>query len=869
MYSPQELVQALLSEPTLQFKDRGEYLREGICPECGKKELYVRKSTPFMISCSREGACGGRFPVKELLPDMFENFTKRFPATEKNPHATADAYLAEARGFNLERIKGFYTQEICHLRETGEYIPTVRFYLDKEKTRYWERLIGKTGKDGRKAHNGGKRKPDGTMFRGDAWSPPGMVLNPGETCFITEGIFDAISLLHVGKKAVSALSSTNFIFNFIEKYKNQDITWALAYDGDKAGRKKMLQHYKDLKAKGEKASVCLIPPGKKDLNDFFRTNKLNAAFFEKCFYEGKLFTAETITEKAWHIFKKYQTFSKIVTEFDNAIYNVELDAKKSEGEPTWMNNFEEFKVMCSVDRICNVAPKFLYIEKDEIMNEQKYVFQINYRNGSPEDLIGLEGSSIANAKAFHNALLNHTTGGQFLGKDSEFTILTKKWFDARILQVKSIPFIGYDKASKAWIFQKHAFNNGQQIEINDNGYFEIKNTGIKSSLTTVNLNTGGKFDPGWLRNFIKAFNWQGLAVLSFWFGSLFVQQIREKQETWPFLEFTGEPGAGKSTVLEFCWKLVGREDYEGFDLLKASHAGRRRAFNQLSNLPVVLIESDRDSGDRDAKIKQFNFDEYKPFYNGRGTGTLGVARRNNEVEEHLFQASLLISQNAEVDGSTALLERIVHCHADKKHHNRNGERTRTVARWFERQTCSDVSGFLTEALKNEKKILDAYFKSFEAYEKVFDEAGIEHERIQKNHAQIAAACRAMSVIFPSMTESLCSDFMQYLISRAKTRVERIMADHPIVEKFWDIFEYIEHNANRETTINHASDPAQIAINLNQFRDKAMAFGQELIDLSQLKKLLLSGCKRHKLIEANKNVWRNDIQKTIRCWVFEK
>ncbi len=35
--------------------------------------------------------------------------------------------------------------------------------------------------------------------------------------------------------------------------------------------------------------------------------------------------------------------------------------------------------------------------------------------------------------------------------------------------------------------------------------------------------------------------------------------------------------------------------------MKATPAGRRRAFNQVSNMPVVIIESDRDTGEKDAK----------------------------------------------------------------------------------------------------------------------------------------------------------------------------------------------------------------------------------------------------------------------------
>jgi hypothetical protein len=280
--------------------------------------------------------------------------------------------------------------------------------------------------------------------------------------------------------------------------------------------------------------------------------------------------------------------------------------------------------------------------------------------------MGLERTSLTSGDAFHKALLNNTNGGRYTGDSKTFSTLTKKWLDRRMLEVQSIPFIGYEKKSKACVYHDNAFQGGRKVKLNEHGYFELSNKGIKSSLGSVVLKTDGDFSPEWLPRFIKAFHYQGVAVLAFWLGTLFAQQIREKHKTFPFLEFTGEPGAGKSTVLEFCWKLVGRDEYEGCDIAKSTVAGRRRAFNQVSNLPIVIIESDRDRGDNEKRPQQFDFDECKPFYNGWSTGTLGVATRSNDVDDQLFQASLLISQNAEVDGSEALLQRIVHCHVDKR-----------------------------------------------------------------------------------------------------------------------------------------------------------------------------------------------------------
>ena len=233
----------------------------------------------------------------------------------------------------------------------------------------------------------------------------------------------------------------------------------------------------------------------------------------------------------------------------------------------------------------------------------------------------------------------------------------------------------------------------------------------------------------------------------------------------------------------------------------------------------------------------FDFDAAKPFYNGRGTGTLGVAKRNNSTEEHLFQASLVISQNAEVDGSEALLQRIVHCHADKSHHKPG---TREIARRFERQTTNTVGGFLREALKAERRIMDTYLQAFPVMEARFSAGDLKNERIIKNHAQIAAAGEALGVLFPDMDKDLIDRLANYLAKRALVREERLAADHPLVEQFWDTYEFI--NAKRGTDgdkypLNHSRDEGRIAVNLNHYRSECLALGQELPDLAKLKKLL--------------------------------
>ena len=867
-----EIVQALTHDTRFQFKDQGGYLRYGICPNCGQKELYVRKSMPFRIACGRDNNCGLSWTAKELLPHLFENYEKRFPPTRENPKATAEAYLMADRGFIPSRICGWYDQEAHGLKGSGEWVPTVRFYLDAERTRYWERLIGKTKADGQKAHVGGKRKADGSIFRGDAWVPPGQTLKQGEKCFITEGIFHSIALEHTGRKVAAAISSSNFPSNFIKAHKGRGIVWVLALDGDKAGRKYMTKHHRQLKAMDEHVEVCLLSDGKKDWDDLWQARKLTDEFIETCIYQGALFTAASVGGKVRLLYKASPQLTYHLVEFKNALYSVSIDNKLDEDlkekdvDVHSEEGIEVFSNHTTVSRISKMVPHLLYVTKDEVVNEQKYVFQVKYRDGTPEHLMELEGTCLSSKLSFHNALLNNTVGGGFLGETRDFSVLSKRLLDRKLLEIKALSFVGYDVDLKTWVFQKHAYHKGQEIKLNEHGYFETQGGSMKTNLTSPSYHTGGEFSPDWFNDYKQAFHWPGVTLLAFWLGSLFAQQIRAVHKSLPFLEVTGDPGAGKSTDLEFVWKLVGRDDEEGFDFLKSTRAGRRRAFNQVSNLPVVLIESDRDDPDMDKKAKQANFDEFKPFFNGRATGTLGVAKRGNDTDEQLFKGTIIFSQNATVDGSKALLERIVHCHVDKKHH---GPGTREIARWFERQDTSTVGGFLTVALKNETRILDTYFKAFDQLESVFQKSGIKNERLIKNHAQVAAFGHALSVLFPDVTQDVKNQLTGYLIERAKDREGRLASDHPMVEKFWDAFYFMEaeRKAAEIFSMNMSKDPTLVAINLNDFRAECLCRGQELMDITQLKKLLPTS-RRHKFVESNRAVWNGDKRKTLKCWVFE-
>jgi hypothetical protein len=118
------------------------------------------------------------------------------------------------------------------------------------------------------------------------------------------------------------------------------------------------------------------------------------------------------------------------------------------------------------------------------------------------------------------------------------------------------------------------------------------------------------------------------------------------------MEIVGEAGAGKSRLIEMMWKLSGRKDYEGFDANKSTNVAVYRNFAQIANLPVVLIEGDRNDVNGNAVQKsKFSWDELKDAFNGRAIRSKGLKTAGNETYEPPFRGAILISQNTAIQAS--------------------------------------------------------------------------------------------------------------------------------------------------------------------------------------------------------------------------
>jgi hypothetical protein len=882
-----------LLERDYKFRAQGEFLRAGVCPNCGKRELYTPAKAPWVLRCGRLRKCGAEFHAKELYPELFNDWSKLYPATARAPTATADAYLREGRGFDLSKIAGWYTQESYFNHGMQEGSATVRFALGKAVA--WERIIDKPGRFGnQKANFIGS-------YKGMSWCPP-CLSGAEEEIWIVEGIFDAIALLHHGIAAIAMMSCSNYPALYLAALATQcaqsgrqrpSLVWAL--DADEAGRKFTRKHVARSLAEGWKATAAQPPAGreKRDWNDLHLAGRLEAEHIEKYRHAGKILLADSANEKAylmWFGSKSTQFFFDFFDRLywfkvDADQYHARVESYKDAGYGESKANMAAIKECSNVRCICNCLPEPLYYLTNVQTGESWYYFRVNFPHDGAAIKDTFTPAQLASLAEFKKRLLSFP-GAVWTGRAEQLDHVVEQW-TYNIKRVETIEFLGYSLEHGAYIFNDVAVKDGKVFKQNDEDYFELGKVAIRSlsRIKSIFINTDkGGLSKAWFGHFQTAFGAKGVIALGYWMGCLFSEQVRDRYESWPFLEIVGEPGAGKTTLLETLWKLFGRANYEGFDPMKASHVGFLRTMAQFSNLPVVLIESDREDvdGGRGRPRQQFYWDSLKSLYNGGSLRTTGVKSGGNDTNDPQFRGAMVISQNNPVQASLAIMERIVHLSFDKAHQSDDG---RAAALELVRMDTDCLSGFLLSAIEHEKDVLENLDKRYKDFEKRLAQVGIVNRRVQKNYAQVMAMIDALPMV-SDVSRQAANEAIALLAGLAKERETELGRDHPIVERFWEMFEYLNglgpdgNEADLSAQLDHSRDADVIAVNLNHFVQLARDRQQQVPDVSDLKKYLPTS-KRFRFVEANRtvssavharlNARSDDIKRpaSIRCWIFKQ
>lgn len=816
-----------------------DYLRGGTCPSCGKKELYARYDQPWFIKCGRESKCGEQWHVKELFDDLFDDWSKRAPSTEQAPAASADAYLQFARGFDLGLIRGWYSQENYWSRELAQGSATVRFTL--EKGGYWERLIDRP-------HRFGKQKArfaPGQSMKGYWWCPPSLDLLQVRELWIVEGIFDAIALLHHDTAAVSAMSSNAFPAESLKALVKAcaeagrslpRLVWAL--DNEPGAHRYTRRWAKQARELGFSCEAAQIPQRdrKVDWNDlhqrwaFIEGDDKRAEQIERDLrearYHGSLLLAESAAEKGALMFDWRQRH-EFHFAFENRLYWFKMDLEKFNKAKQALEGSEHHDDQLLNDRqmtekalqqcgavveIANCYPQALYFQRNEVTDESWYYFRVDFPHDEPTVRNTFTGGQVAAASEFKKRLLGMAAGAVFTGTGAQLDRIMRDQLYG-LKTVKTIDYIGYSKEHSCYVFGDLAVRGGVLEQANKEDYFEFKQLRLKTLQKSIRLEiarTDEGYRAEWLDWLWTCFGTQGIVALAFWFGSLFAEQIRDEYQSFPFLEVTGEAGAGKSTLLMFLWKLLGRPDEEGKDPSKMSKAGLRRWMGQVSGMPLVLLEADRSDNDRGA-AKAYDWDELKPLFNGGTLGVTGVKTAGNETYEPPFRGTIVISQNATVMASEAILTRIVKLHFVRPEVT---AASRAAADNLNHLSAMDVSHFLLMAARAEGKVLETFRAQVKVHEQALRELKeIRIERIIKNHAQLLALVDCLRLIIP-LTDRQHAGAQRELVAMALARQTAVNADPAEVAEFWEVFDYLQ-GLSEDPVVDHSKKPDVIAINLNE------------------------------------------------------
>lgn len=861
------------------MRSSGSHLRAGRCPSCEKKTLWTWVESPGIVQCDRVGKCGFSIPTKEIYPDLFINISKQFQATKEEPNKTADAYLALNRGFKLSEIRGWYEQGKYWNPNADKGTETVKFWLDDEKTIYWERFINDviiTDEHGDKTL---RKSKFNTAFQGRWWQPPNLVIKENDKIFLTEGIFDAMSLIENGFKAVAIMSSGTFPDTSIKEHLNKKITWVLALDNDIAGRKSSKKHALKLKELHQKV-ICALPAEgyeKLDWNDLHIRHKINPAYMEDYLYYGALEFSSTSIEKSLVMWQKNKIKTYFVYPFGNRTYRFKID--EEEYKKSYAKSYdscgdkvqaeeEAFSQTRQIVEIANFSMEYLYSQQPANGDDGWYFLKINYSNGKKPFQCAVSGDVFSESKRFKKTMQVKAHGALFTGSNTDMDYLYKQWFSTQQKSVRTLDFVGYDEDTKAYVFPEFAVENGKILKLNSESFFNLKDTGIKTD-TDIKQHLTVTPPVDFIDDYMKAFGVNGIIGMAWWVGCLVCEQIRHKHSSYPYLQIIGEPDSGKSVMVHFLWKLLGKSG-DSFNPNSSSIAGRFRKMAEVSCLPIVFNEVDNENESVKGHVKKFMWDEHKDLFEGELGRVTGIKSQDNSTRKPMFRAALVAVQNVKVQASTAMQSRFVHLPFDRSHHSLEGKKAADRLRDLE---ITDVSGFLLQVCAKSDKLMAEYGRLLPHYQKELSKSPLlKMQRIIQNHAQIMALVECLKLFVP-ISDNDISTVHAKLKHYAEHWQMSMEEDHPTVQQFWFTFEFLNSRSSPtgnfidDNLLNHSNHPeSEIAINLEYFNARCIEEKQETIPSKDLRELLLGSKKRKYLY--TKVVNSRLEKRALRCMIFK-
>jgi len=731
-----EIKMRLLDDNT-KARQVGDKINGITCPQCGKPEAYAHATEPNVILCHRFNQCGERTLTRDLYPDLFTKFEERFPKTEQNQRATAEAFL-QARGLDISLFS--FTQN-CVI-EQGKAYPTVCITFDEVT---FQRLIDYKGKN----------KTRLSTYQGKAYSTKSVA--GAKRVYVVEGILDALSLEQSGVPAIATLSSVhNPKYCFID-----NVHYVLAFDNDKAGIKAVNKIKAYLNEKNISFSVALPPTGK-DWNDLLIQGALSSDRLEQtlefCAWRGALVLAGNALDY-FKIYVKRKPYSNAIFEFNQQTYKGILKYDKKTDKRT------DYKVIRLLDCTLNIT----YSIEDASLQYESRLCHIVKASSKREGVntIRFKGADFSALNDFKSKLLQYRL--LFFGSGYDLILLAEYLFNKKPIKVRECQALGYDSISNCYVFTKFMYDKaGKHYTIDQDGYFHQHKlkpfSGQDKSITHI-----GEIDTkAFITDLYNAYGDKGLLALGFWVSTTFSHVIFEEFGFFPFMSLHGDPHCGKSdltTTLNRCFYI----DSEGLPMSSGNtKKGELRAISQKSSMVTAMLEGRKNNS-------RFDYDSILPLYNRNSLQVRAQTTNDNQVHDLKFSGALAFVQNAEQFTSKPAKERVVSIYFSEDGLDY------TYPAWQHLKTYSPeklagVGHFILSNREYFEKNINPQINETADYLRT---KGVSIDRIAKNHAvAYAGVALLMELVSTSIKDDLLGYTLQASMSKMETaRSELLLADH--------------------------------------------------------------------------------------------
>ncbi|HAV8442174.1 TPA: bifunctional DNA primase/helicase, partial [Escherichia coli] len=280
--------------------------------------------------------------------------------------------------------------------------------------------------------------------------------------------------------------------------------------------------------------------------------------------------------------------------------------------------------------------------------------------------------------------------------------------------------------------------------------------------------------------------------------------------------------------------------------------------------------------DNAQKRGAFDFDNLKSLYNGGGIGVRGVKTNDNATYDPVFKGAVVIAQNATVNASSAIIERLVRIYTDKKRHSPD---SRLAAKRLELYPVEQVSGFIHRAVSQERAIMELFMAlSDSETTRLYGCENIRHQRIAKNHAQLIALVRALKCVIDIPDEWLDATCLE-LERMAEEQAKAVMDDLPEVMAFWEAFDYLD--GITAYGVNHFGKGRQneFAVSIPQLEQVAAVHHVKIQTNPEMIKLLKAGRSRSLIgykpvrsevsrqANAGRGIAEAREKEVLKCWIF--